>query len=267
MPDILTVYAESQPDKPAVIDDKGDGNIVRWTYAEYEAAANRVGNALLSLGVRPRSKVVWCGPNSPQVVAVMAATRKIGAIAVPLNYRLTAEEARYVVDHCDAEIAYVDAEYAHLFAGLTGDLENLRHVVVYGGPAPDGMLGEEVIAGASAEPPDVGDDVGTGGHDDLHLRAPPASLRARSGTRRPGDRAGSGHAARVPAGRHLHHLGPLYHSGPSAFMAHRSCSARRSWCSASSIPRTGCGWWTSTRSPRRSPRPRSSGWCARCRRR
>ncbi len=218
MPDILTVYAESQPDKPAVIDDKGDGNIVRWTYAEYEAAANRVGNALLSLGVRPRSKVVWCGPNSPQVVAVMAATRKIGAIAVPLNYRLTAEEARYVVNHCDAEIAYVDAEYAHLFAGLTGDLENLRHVVVYGGPAPDGMLGEEVVAGASAEPPDVGDDVGTG-----------ATMIYTSGTT--GKPKGAvRHSADPETGLALVTLfgyrpddvyltsGPLYHSGPSAFM-------------------------------------------------
>ena len=218
MPDILTVYAESQPDKPAVIDDKGDGDIVRWTYAEFEAAANRVGNALLSLGARPRSKVVWCGPNSPQVVAVMAATRKIGAIAVPLNYRLTAEEARYVINHCDAEIAYVDAEYAHLFTGLTDELDNLRHVVVYGGPAPDGMLGEDVVASASTDPPDVGDDVGTG-----------ATMIYTSGTT--GKPKGAvRHGADPETGLALVTLfgyrpddvyltsGPLYHSGPSAFM-------------------------------------------------
>ena len=60
MPDILTVYAESQPDKIAIIDDKGDENVFRWTYAEYEAAANKVGNALLSLGAGPRKKIIWC---------------------------------------------------------------------------------------------------------------------------------------------------------------------------------------------------------------
>ncbi len=54
------------------------------------------------------------------VVAVINATRKIGAVAVPLNYRLTPEEARYVIGHSDAEIAYVDAEYAPLFEGLRG---------------------------------------------------------------------------------------------------------------------------------------------------
>ena len=93
MPDILSVYAQSQPGKLAVVDDKPDGTVVAWTYAELEAQANRVANLLLSLGAGPGTKVLWCGPNSPEVVAVINASRKIGAIAVPLNYRLTAEEA------------------------------------------------------------------------------------------------------------------------------------------------------------------------------
>jgi acyl-CoA synthetase (AMP-forming)/AMP-acid ligase II len=44
--DILSIYAQSQPDKPAVIDDKPDGTVVAWTYAELEAQANRIGNLL-----------------------------------------------------------------------------------------------------------------------------------------------------------------------------------------------------------------------------
>ena len=110
MPDLLSMYAASQPDKPAVIDDRGSGVITRWTYARLEAEANRLANALASLGVGPGHKVIWCGPNSPQVVAAMNATRKIGAVAVPLNYRLTRHEAQYIIVHSDAVAAYVDAE-------------------------------------------------------------------------------------------------------------------------------------------------------------
>src|SRR5947208_3611705 len=88
MPDILGMYAQSQPDKPGVIDDKPDGTVVAWTYAELNAQANRIGNLLLSLGISPGKKVLWCGPNSPQVVAIMSAARKIGAVAVPLKYLL-----------------------------------------------------------------------------------------------------------------------------------------------------------------------------------
>src|SRR5467141_4143419 len=154
MPDILGMYAQSQPDKPGVIDDKPDGTVVTWTYAELDAQANRIRNLLLSRGVSPDQKVLWCGPNSPQVVAVMSAARKIGAIAVPLNYRLTPEEALYVIDHSDAEVAYVDYEHAPMFAALRdqpgGQLEKVRHIIAVGGPAPEGMLTDADIAAAPA---------------------------------------------------------------------------------------------------------------------
>ncbi len=217
--DILTSYAQSQPDKPAVIDDKGDGDIVQWTYGELEQHANRVANALASLGAGPGSKVIWCGPNSPQVVAGMGATRKIGAVAVPLNYRLTAEEARYVIGNSDAEVAYVDAEYAHLFAGLTGQLDRLRHVVVFGGPAPDGMLGEELIATASDQPLQPGED-----------STASATMIYTSGTTGKPKGAVRYGADLTTTGALLNLFGyrpddiyitsgPLYHSGPGAFMS------------------------------------------------
>src|ERR1700733_4715350 len=161
--DILTVYAKSQPDKPGVIDDRPDGTVVIWTYAELEAQANRVANLLLSLGAGPGTKVLWCGPNSPQVVAVMSATRKIGAVAVPLNYRLTPEEACYIVNHSDAEVAYVDYEHVPMFAALRDQLEKVRHIIAVGTPAPDGMLTDADIAAAPADSPDVGEAAGAGG--------------------------------------------------------------------------------------------------------
>src|SRR5580658_3510758 len=167
--DILSVYARSQPDKPGVIDDRPDGTVRTWTYAELDAQSNRVANLLLSVGAGPARKVLWCGPNSPEVVAVMSATRKIGAVAVPLNYRLTPEEALYVMNHSDAEIAYVDREYAPMFAAFRDQLENIRHIIATGGPDPqspralDGMLTDADIAAAPADPPDVGDATGAGG--------------------------------------------------------------------------------------------------------
>jgi acyl-CoA synthetase (AMP-forming)/AMP-acid ligase II len=168
MPDFLSVYAMSQPGKLAVIHDKPDGTVVHWTYAELEERANRLANLLLTLDAGPGTKVLWCGPNSPEVVAVMSAARKIGATAVPLNYRLTPEEACYVIDNSDAQIAYVDYEHAPMFAALRDRLTKVRHIIVVGGPAldgpaPDGMLTEADIAAALADPPDVGDAAGLAG--------------------------------------------------------------------------------------------------------
>jgi acyl-CoA synthetase (AMP-forming)/AMP-acid ligase II len=220
--DILTVYAGTQPDKLAVIDDKGGGGVVQWTYAEFEAAANRLANALLSLGAEPDQKVIWCGPNSLPVAAIAMAARKIGVVAVPLNYRLTPEEARYVIEHSDAEIGYVDAEYAHLFSGLVGSLPRLRHVVVYGasGLVPDGMLrSEELTAAASDQPPEVGDVVSTGG---TMIYTSGTTGKPKGAVRHGVDPAAFAGLINLlgyrPDDVYLT-SGPLYHSGPSMVFA------------------------------------------------
>ena len=219
MPDTLSMYAQSQPGKPGVIDDKPDGTVVTWTYAELEAQSNRVANLLLSLGAGPATKVLWCGPNSPEVVAVMNATRKIGAVAVPLNYRLTAEEALYVINHSDAEVAYVDYEHAPMFAALRDQLEKVRHIIAVGGPAPAGMLTDADIAAAPADAPDVGDAAGTGG----------TMIYTSGTTGKPKGAVRPGPPDPEVLGALLNLFGyrpddiyitsgPLYHSGPSAFM-------------------------------------------------
>jgi acyl-CoA synthetase (AMP-forming)/AMP-acid ligase II len=221
MPDFLTSYAESQPDKPAVIDDQGGGESARWTYRELEERSNRLAHALASLGVGPGKKVIWCGPNSPQVVAAIGATRKLGAVSVPLNYRLTADEARYVIGHSDAAVAYVDAEHAPMFARLQGSLDRLKHVIVFGGDAPAGMLGEDFVAGAPADPPAAAD--GEAGSATMIFTSgttgkPKGAVR----TARPGgpDPTAVGLILLIgytPDDVYLT-SGPLYHSGPWGFM-------------------------------------------------
>jgi len=219
MPDLLSAYASSQPGKLAVVDDRPGATVVSWTYAQLEAEANRLANALASLGVGPGEKVIWCGPNSPQVVAVINATRKLGAVAVPLNYRLTAAEARYIVTHSDARAAYVDAEYAHLIpAPRDEQLGNLRHVLVHSGPVPAGMLGEYLLAEASARPP-AGEAEGTTA---TMIYTSGTTGKPKGAYRRITDMSTAvaliGFIGYTPDDIYLT-SGPLYHSGPLAFMS------------------------------------------------
>jgi acyl-CoA synthetase (AMP-forming)/AMP-acid ligase II len=219
MPDLLTLYASSQPGKLAVIDDRPGANVVSWTYAQLEAEANRLANALASLGVGLGERVIWCGPNSPQVVAVINAARKLGAVAIPLNYRLTAAEARYIVIHSDARVAYIDAEYAHLVPAPRDErLGNLRDVLVYGGPVPDGMLGEDLVARAPAGPPATQTD----GTTATMIYTSGTTGKPKGAYRRIIDQSTAvaliGLIGYTPDDIYLT-SGPLYHSGPLAFMA------------------------------------------------
>ena len=213
----LRAHAARIGDKLAVIDDRPDGTLTRWTFAELARHACRLAHVLLDLGVRPGDKLVWCGPNSPGVVCVSHARQKVGATAVPLNYRLSPDEAAYVVDNSDAVVVYVDAEYADVFAKIRDRIPRVREIVVFGGPPPAGMLaGDALIAAASdAEPPELEREYpssmfytsGTTGRPKGALRPPtnPASVLALLQL--------IGHA---PDDVYLT-TGPLYHSGPGGY--------------------------------------------------
>jgi fatty-acyl-CoA synthase/long-chain acyl-CoA synthetase len=220
MADVLTLHAQAQPTKTAVIDDRRGVDVRTLTYAELEAASNRLANVLLDLGAGPGHKIVWCGQNSIGIITFVNAARKVGATAVPLNYRLSDEEAAYVTDHSDADIVYVDAEFTPLFERIRGDLPKVGSILVFDGPAPAGMLScDELVAAASPEPPAAPD-------------APEAAATmiytsGTTGKPKGAFRRGAGDPAQVagllqligytPDDVYLT-CGPLYHSGPAAFM-------------------------------------------------
>ena len=221
MPDFLTMYAQVQPSKPAVIDDRPDGTVATLNFAELNARSNRLANVLLDLGVRPgETKVVWCGQNSIGLVTIINAARKLGVTAVPLNYRLSDEEAAYVTDHCDATIVYVDAEFAPMFERIRGELPQVKHILVFDGDAPAGMSSaDELMAAAGTDEPQIPETTEAG-----------ATMIYTSGTTgKPKGAFRRGNAGTEQAAALVAFIGytpddvyiptgPLYHSGPGGFM-------------------------------------------------
>ena len=221
MTDLLTAHAANQPDKLAVVDDRGDGDVRTATYAELEARANQLSHVLRDLGVRPGQKVVWCGQNSKGIVEMVNASRKVGTTAVPLNYRLSDEEAAYVTDHSDAVLVYVDAAYADLFARIRSDVPKVEHVLVFDGEAPEGMIAcDPLIAAATTEPvPDPDLDVADGAtmiYTSGTTGKPKGAYRRRV-TSAAGSAALLAEIGYSPDDIYLT-TGPLYHSGPGGFM-------------------------------------------------
>ena len=157
MGDFLTAYSLTQPDKLAMIDDRPDGTVLSLTFSELNAKSNQLANVLLDMGVRPGdSKVVWCGQNSIGLVLMINASRKLGVTAVPLNYRLSDEEATYVTDHSDATTVYVDAEFAPMFDRIRGELPKVEHYLVFDGEVPAGMTDiDTLIDAARAGEPEI----------------------------------------------------------------------------------------------------------------
>ena len=220
MPDMLTVLAEQLGDKPALIDDRPGGGICRWSYAELEANANRLANLFLDHGVEPGDKVLWCGRNSHWPVACGHAARKAGALSVPLNYRLSAEETAYVTHNSDAKSVFVDAEFAPLFERIRAEIPQVAHVIVFdGAPGAGQLAAAELLDGADAAPVEVDADpsaTGTMIYTSGTTGKPKGAVRTDESDPRQMEEMLRMYGWQ-PDDVYLT-TGPLYHSGPGGFL-------------------------------------------------
>jgi acyl-CoA synthetase (AMP-forming)/AMP-acid ligase II len=220
--DLLAGYAQNSPDRVAVID--RDTSI---SYGHLNRSVNRLANGLLTLGVQPGDRAVWCGPNSLEVLTFLHAARKVGLVAVPLAYRFTAEEMQYVIDNSDAVLVVVDAEQADRVAAVRDRLPKVRHVVVFGGAPFEGARSwDELLSSAAgggngpaadAEPPFGGDP--TAGATMIYTSG--TTGKPKGALRRSTDPAlvmALLQELRMQPGEEVHITsGPLYHSGPLAW--------------------------------------------------
>ncbi|GAA0493458.1 long-chain fatty acid--CoA ligase [Salinibacillus aidingensis] len=88
----ITKHAKADPDRMALISHEK-----RFTYEEFNHRVNRLGHALISLGVRKGDRVDALLFNTNEILESMFACAKIGAIFVPINFRLSVEEVHYIV--------------------------------------------------------------------------------------------------------------------------------------------------------------------------
>ncbi len=217
--DFLTALARSTPDKIAAIDDRPDGSVALATFAELEARANRLANALLSEGIEPHDRVAWCGPNSIDALVITHVARKICVTPVAINYRLTDDEMAFVVRDSGAVAAWIDAEYAERFARIHASAPNLQEVISFGGSPQPGQRGDaEFLAGCDATPPQIdvpGQKAATMHYTSGTTGRPKGAVRAATGRQNQAkelpnmlDLIGYG-----PGDVYIT-TGPLYHSGP-----------------------------------------------------
>ncbi len=126
------------------------------TWAEFDAWANRVANLLLSRGVKKGDKVALLLMNCIEWLPVYFGILKSGALAVPLNYRYTADEIRYCLDLSDASVLVFGPEFTERVAAKADELSGVRLFFFEGEDAPAfaEALGP-LVAAQSAEKPAV----------------------------------------------------------------------------------------------------------------
>ncbi|MFG1922533.1 long-chain fatty acid--CoA ligase [Cryptosporangium sp. NPDC048952] len=77
---------------------------VTTSHEQFSDRVRQVAGALAGLGVRPGDRVAWLGTNHPAALETLYACGQLGAVWVPVNARLAAPEARYVLEHSGASV-------------------------------------------------------------------------------------------------------------------------------------------------------------------
>jgi fatty-acyl-CoA synthase len=117
-----------EPDQPA-------SPLGELTYREVARRARAIAAGLDALGVGEGERVAVISHNSARLLELMYAVPSYGRVLVPVNFRLSAAEFEYIVEHCGASVLLVDPEVEKQLSGV-----NVRHRFLLGEEYESGLL-------------------------------------------------------------------------------------------------------------------------------
>ena len=226
-------------DREAVVDEPNPpgGGLGRFTYAQFAAMARSLAAALDDLGVGENERVAIVSPNAARFLVSLFGVSVFGRVLVPVNFRLNAEEIRYIIEHSGSSVLLVDPELDEPLRDIT-----VKHRFVLGSgdrrrSSSCARARRRALRGHRRERHRV-DQLHLGHHRAAQGRAahPPQLLAQRGHLRlAPGHdrpRRVSAHAAHVPLQRLGHALrghrdGRRARSSSARSTARRSCAASR----------------------------------------
>jgi acetyl-CoA synthetase len=126
------------------------GETSAWTYWDLQQAANRLSNALRSLGVERGDRVALVLPQRPETIVTYLACFQLGAIAVPLSFLFGPDALEYRLADSGTKVVVVDAQTAANLEAARPRVPSLEHVIgAAGAEGPGYLRWEDTLARAS----------------------------------------------------------------------------------------------------------------------
>lgn len=145
----LRLRAARAPEKPAL---SFEGET--WSYGEFQARIECMAAMLATGGVGRGDRVGLLSFNHPNMLLLLFAAARIGAILVPLNYRLSGVELRDIIADADVHTLIIDARNRSTIESVRGDLDCKRYLL-FGESAGGWESLDEALAGSSSSVPSV----------------------------------------------------------------------------------------------------------------
>jgi len=132
--DLLDINTARSPNKVALID---PGNGISMTWSEWKTQTVRLANFLIENGITQGDRIVTFLRDAIELPTSFFATSKAAGIFVPVNYRLSPEELRYIVNDCAAKVLIFDEDGRGVVERIRDKLEYVEMYIYTGKESPN----------------------------------------------------------------------------------------------------------------------------------
>jgi fatty-acyl-CoA synthase len=131
----------------------------RFSYESFFDRCDRWSAALQSFGIRPGDRVASISPNTHSQLESFYAVPQVGAVLVPINYRLAPEDFAYLIQHSGSRVVCVHADQLDAVDSIRPQISGVEHFVAFEGVRPGWLDYESMIAQTAPmfERPEIGE--------------------------------------------------------------------------------------------------------------
>ena len=154
----LIQYAAEYHGDTEIVTRTVEGPIHRYTYLAAERRARQLAKALKRLGVGLGDRVATIAWNTHRHFELYFAVSGIGAVCHTINPRLFADQLRYIVNHAEDKVLFLDLTFVPIAEKMVGEWPNLRHYVIMTDrehmpetSLPNALCYEDLVAGETSE--------------------------------------------------------------------------------------------------------------------
>ena len=132
-------------DREAVVD-----GYLRLTYRQFFERCDCWSSALQSMGIEKGDRVAYIAPNTHSHLEAYYAVPQVGAVLVPINYRLIADDFAYLINHSGARIVCAHPDYIDAVDGIRPRIPGVERFIALEGERSGWLNYEQVLASSSA---------------------------------------------------------------------------------------------------------------------
>lgn len=136
----------------------------RITYREFNEQTNRLGNALIDLGLDSGDRVAFFSQNCHQLIIAEYACHKAGLVAVPLNVRSTVEEMVDMINHSGSRVLFIGSESVKQVLTVKNRMKMLDYIIAINGGSESMLDYEETIKSGSSQDAGLDSDIDSVSH-------------------------------------------------------------------------------------------------------